>query len=238
MSLKKQLIDLGFQQIPSLDPAHFLHRSRVGYLLLVQTRNRLSYQLHTVNAHRCLETARKAVLGYYVDRAMDLKAALEASQIDDWTVYFRPDGLYPGLAEKLESLLRRYKSLNTRRSRLDPEADTWGYQVTYPKYARGFTITSARPQSPENLIADFLHKWRNALDAALNRHSIDLTTYYVGCNQIAEASRQWMDNRLTEFCILSTTAGEAGKRKIVVAAAGLDNHRFSMEYRENLLARA
>lgn len=234
MSIKNKLTDLGFQQIPSLDPAYFLHRERKGYLLLVQTRKRLCYQLHTINAHRCLETARDAVFGHYVDRAIDLKAALQESQIDDWTVYFRPDGLYPGLKDTLAGLFKRYRSLNTRRSELDPEQLTWSYQVHYPKYQRAFTITSQFAQSDESVIADFLHQWRNALDASLNRRAIELPVYYLGCHQLAEASKQWMESRVTDFAIVTTSAS-GGKRKEVVAQAGLDNFRFSMHYRKHLL---
>lgn len=228
------LLALGFYQVPSLDPKHFQHRDRVGYLLLLQTKKKLCYQLHTINAYRCLETARNAVFGFYADRAQDLKAALQASQIDDWEVHFRPTQAYPGFSQTIEGLLRGYKSLNTRRPKEDPTTLMWAYDVYHPGTERKFTITSKQPLPNEQVVAAFLKKWRKALDAALNRRSIDLPTYYAGCNELAGASKDWMSNDLSEFLVLEVQAVSGRKRAEVVRHASLDNHRNSTNYRKNL----
>lgn len=233
--MKQQLKELGFQHIPSLDPEYFAHRDRVGYLLLVQTKKKLRYQLYTINAHQCLETARKAVFGYYVNRAIDLTAALRDSQIDDWEVYFRPNGLYPGLKQTLNELLEDYRSLNTRRSELNPDEVTWAYQVYHPDYRRGFTITSSAQRTEEELIAEFLQLWRRALEAALKRYSILLPTYYLGCRHLAIASKQWMDNDVKKFSILEIPDVSGKTRAEVMHHASLDNFRYSSSYRKWLV---
>lgn len=229
--ITEQLQGYGFQKLPGLDPTYFTHRERVGFLLLVQVNKKLRYHLHTVNAMRCLETARNAVLGYYADRAVDLKAALQDSQLDDWEVYFRPNGLYPGLRACLDKVFASYQSLNTRRSELDPEEPVWSYRVFHEGFQRSSVINSKEELTDEKVVAAFLYRWRQALGEALRRETIQLPAYYAGCEQVAQASKQWMDNQFSQFAI---TCVRRDKRKHAVREAAVENFRQSATYHRQL----
>jgi hypothetical protein len=231
MEIETKLGTLGFQKLPSLDPIYFEFRDRVGFLLLVQINKKLRYQLHTINAHRCLETARAAVLGMYADRAVDLKAALRESQIDDWEVYFRPNGLYPGQDHQISFLLGDYRNLNTRRSLHNPHEITWSYRVHYAAFNRSFVINSRSVMTDEEAVCAFLYKWRQSLGTALRRGTIALTAYYTGCEELAQASKQWMNNEFSPFSITWITLD---KREKVVKKAGAENFRNSIEYHKQL----
>ncbi len=234
MDIEQYLKKVGFDKLPSLDPAYFDHRTKSGYLVLVQNKRKQVYQLHTINAHRCLETTKDAIEGYYADRAKDLKAALEESAIDDWDVYFRPNGLYPGLKGDLRVLFAGYQSLNTRRSQSDPSEITWAYQVYCHTSKRGFTIPSKNKLWDSQVVAAFLTKWRSALEQALKRKSIDLGEYYIGCAQLAMANKAWLSDDLKGFSITEVEKVSGKPREEVIRYAAVENFRQSAQYHKAL----
>lgn len=205
-------------------------------MLLLNERDKLSHQIFTINAHSCLYSAKKLVEGEYEDRAHDFREALRESVLDDWVVYFRPNGLYPGLRQSVRTLVQDYRSLNTLRPRIDPSAATWAYEVTHESSKRRLTIPASVQLTEEEVVAKFLRKWRSWLDQALDRKSIELPVYYAGSQQVAAATKQWMSGEITSFSIVEIQELASKERHEVVKHTASENTKQSHQYRRSLAA--
>lgn len=234
MSLKQdELRALGFTLLPGIDPEYFEHRQRVGFLLLINEKHKLYYNLFTINAHSCLKSAARLIKGDYADRARDLRDALRKSELEDWDVFFFALGQLEQ-RDSVKELLSGYQSLNTQKSRIDREEATWGYHVRFKDADRLFAIYGNKPMTHEEAIASFLRKWRTSLDAAINRRSVDLPTYYKGCTQLATATKCWMADDKDSFSIVEITALSGKTRKEVVGHANRENIIRTVAYRRGL----
>lgn len=236
MNLKKQLHALGFRQLPEFDPSYFKHRNKVGFLLLLNEKHNLSYHVHTVNAVSCLASAKRVVEFGRADRGAELLKALEASTLEDWVVYFRPHGLYPGLRDQVKELVSDYRSLNVKTPRLDDTEPMWVYRVTHPDYSRAILISKNKELNDEGAVLEFLKKWRHILEHAINRETLPLDRYYKGMNQHQEALHQWLNNDVRKFAILEIEPLQGQKRGEIRNHVSFENRIFSEIY-FNKLAR-
>jgi hypothetical protein len=236
MSVHQQLTTLGFRQLPEFDPAYFKHRNRVGFLLLLNEKHNLSYHVFTVNAVSCLTSAKRVVEFGHADRGAELLKALEASTLEDWVVYFRPYGLYPGLRDKVKDLTQEYRSLNVRTPRLDDTEPMWVYRVTHPDFSRAILISKNKELTDEQVVAEFLRKWRFVLEHALNRETLGLTLYYKGMAQYREALQQWMRNDVQRFAIIEIESLRGQTRGNIRKHISFENRLFSEIYRDKLAA--
>lgn len=235
-SLQKQLAAFGFIKLPEFNPEYFRLRAKIGFLLLLNQRHKLSYHVFTINAHSCLYSANKVIEGENADRARDLRQALRESTQDDWVVYFRPNGLYPGLRNQVKELVKDYQSLNTFKPRINQEEITWAYQVHHETFNRTFTVISNEPIDDEKAIAKFLHKWRKSLNDLIKRKTIDLPTYYAASKQLSDATNQWMKDETKSFSIIELEQLSGKTRREVVKHTGLDNSRRTKVYKQTLAA--
>lgn len=235
-TVQQQLTAVGFTKLPELDPNYFLHRAKIGFLLLLNEKHHLSYHVFTYNAHTCLFSANKLINGEYADRARDLRRALQNSVQEDWEVYFRPNGLYPGLRNEVKALLEDYQSLNTQAPRLDQSAATWSYHVYHEEFKRAFFVVSTKTLTDEQAIGQYLQKWRKSLDHALNRRMMDLPTYYAISNQLAIATKQWIGGDTANFSIAEVQQLAGLPRRLAVKETGLGNARLSKAYRDTIKA--
>lgn len=236
MSLHKQLTALGFKKLPEFDPAYFKHRNRVGFILLLNEKHNLSYHVFTVNAISCLTSAKRVVEFGQADRGAVLLKALEASMLEDWVVYFRPHGLYPGLRDQVKELTQDYTSLNVKTPRLDVNEPMWVYRVTHPQYHRAILISKNKELNDEEIVAEFLKKWRFVLENAVNRETMALPIYYKGMGQQAEALQQWMKNDVKKFAIIELEGLRGQTRGQIRKHISFENRLFTEIYRAKLAA--
>jgi hypothetical protein len=230
MNLKKQLSALGFKQLPEFDPGYFKHRNKVGFLLLLNEKHNLSYHVHTVNAVSCLTSAKRVVEFGQADRGAELLKALEASRLEDWVLYFRPHGLYPGLRDKVKELVQDYRSLNVKTARLDDTEPMWVYRVTHPDYHRAILISKNRELDDIGVVTEFLKKWRVILEDALNRETLPLSHYYKGMEQQREAMHQWLDDNVRKFAIIEIEPLVGKRRGEIRNHVSFENRIFSEIY--------
>lgn len=235
MSVHKQLTALGFKKLPEFDPAYFKHRNRVGFILLLNEKHNLSYHVYTVNAISCLTSAKRVVEFGNADRGAVLLKALEASTLEDWVVYFRPHGLYPGLRDKVKELTEDYTSLNVKTPRLDVNEPMWVYRVTYPTFHRAILISKNKELNDEEIMAEFLKKWRYVLENALNRETLPLDLYYKGMEQYREAVQQWMKNDAKKFALIELEGLRGQTRGEIRRHISFENRLFSEIYRDKLV---
>lgn len=230
MSVQQQLTKLGFKQLPEFDPDYFKFRNRVGFLLLLNEKHNLSYHVHTVNALSCLTSAKRVVEFGNADRGVELLKALSASVLDDWVVYFRPHGLYPGLRDQVKELTTDYRSLNVKTPRLDDTEPMWVYRVTRPDCKRAILISKNRELTDEEIVAEFLRKWRLVLENALNRKTMELTMYYKGMGQHRNALQEWMKNEVKKFAIVEIDSLRGQTRGQIRRHISFENRLFSEIY--------
>lgn len=231
---QKQLEAFGFVKLPDFNPNYFKYRNKVGFLLFLNETLKLSYQLFTINAHSCISSAKRLVCGEDADRALDLKEALVNSELTDWSIYFRPNGLYPGLKESVSELVQDYATLNTNRSRINQNEATWAYLVFHEGFKRGFTIISNKQLVKEEIIGKFLRQWRRTLDNAVNRGRLALPLYYAGCEQITAAMQEWMRGDITNFSIVEVEQLAGKPRSEVTKQTEHKNARMTVEYQQSL----
>lgn len=234
-TLKDNLLELGFEQLPSFDSDHFRYRKSIGYLVMVNITTKHCYSVFTINAVCCMQSAIKLVKGEYADRARDLQTALKLSALYDWEIFFNNDIHSRQLKGQLATLLEGYQSLNTSRSRLDQTELTWAYQVCFSHTDRSFVISENKELNTLAAISKFLMKWRSSLEASLNRGSINLYQYYTDCNHLAVATKQWLSNDVTGFVVKPLPEHSNKPRNEVTTYANKCNVTFTNAYRRTLL---
>lgn len=232
--LPEQLTTLGFKQLPDFDPDYFQHRHRVGFLLLINHSQKLKYQIFTINALSCLATAQQLINGEQANRSQALQEALRKSHEDDWEIYFRPHGLYPGLRVSVNELFAEYRSLNTITQRVDMSEATWAYQIFHEDFARLIAVTSNKPLTEELAIGKFLQKWRKSLEDSLNRRKLGLARYYLGCDQLAQATQQWIKGETKNFAIVEIQKVAGKPRREVSGFTAVQNAKMTIVYRQTL----
>lgn len=234
MSVQEELIKLGFNQLPEFDPEYFKYRNRVGFMLLLNEKLKRYYQLSTINAYEYLRSAKRIVEGGKGTQSIDLRDTLKESKLEDWVIYFRPHGLYPGLRDELDKLLVDYPTLNTARPRINPEGAAWVYQVFHEEFARLIAVTSDRKLTDDEVVGMFLRKWRDSLEESLKRHELGLARYYAGQRQFAQANRQWSRNEFKNFSIVEIEKMAGKPRQEVRRYIGPQNAKVTRVYHQTL----
>lgn len=231
LSLKDSLLLLGFTKLPSFDSEYFRYRKAMGYLVLVNTTTKQYYSVFTIDAVTCINQAISMIKGDYAERAKDFPTALQMSSIMDWELYFNANCVDTSLKTPVRVLLEDYSALTTGKSKLDPAKPCWAYIVTYNTFKRTFFISDDKELDDPGAIGKFLRKWRESLESALNRGSIQLKQYYAECSTHSIALNQWMRDDMSGFTVQSVDSIAGQPRSTVVDYVTRSNKSLSIKHR-------
>lgn len=231
LNLRDSLLLLGFTKLPSFDSEYFRYRKSIGFLVLVNTTTKQYYSVFTIDAVVCINQAISMVKGDYAERAKDFPTALQMSSIMDWELYFNGNCVDTSLKTPVRVLLEGYTPLTTYKSKLDPTKPCWAYVVTYNTFKRTFFISDETELDTVGAVGKFLRKWRESLEAALNRGSIQLKQYYAECDTHSVALNLWMRNELSGFTVQAIDEVAGQPRSTVVDYVTRSNKSLSNKHR-------
>lgn len=236
MNTQQELISLGFNFLEEVNPDHFKYRHRLGFLLIINEEKKLSYYIYSLDVHKALNRLYKVMAGDQKGTKTLLDEALRNSNPSDWVMYFRPNGLYPGLRQYLKDKLQEYKSLNVINIRADPARISWAYHVHHAISDRTIIVLSDTVLKDDSVIEQFLRSWRKSLEQSVNRKFIQPDLYYKGCGQVAVAVKQWMRSEVTNFEIIEIKKHSGKPRNTMREEVRIHNCSKSIAYRKEVLA--